>query len=202
METTVRSTASSELPVPEVPASAHALLQGRSPREILGRIVPNDPLRMRARVGRRLEAEALLLDADRVHLRALALCARAALRYRGKPELEAWLEARAAEALREVLEEGEEVARDGKPAALRATGAFASLAPPLGLDADEMRRACARFNRLPADERRAFFDLVLRSHSLDELARTQTESATEIARRARRALDVLLGVELAGGSST
>lgn len=201
MESTARPATSTEPPAPEAPTSVHALLHGRSPREILGRIVPNDPLRMRGRVGRLLETQALLLDADRVHLRALALCARAAVRYRGRPELESWLEARAEEALREVLEEGEETL-PGDAAATREQGAFESLAPPLGLDAGEMKRACARFNRLPAAERRAFFELVLRARSLDDLARSHGEGATEIARRARRALEVLLGQEPVGGPAT
>ena len=55
-----------------------------------------------------------------------------------------------------------------------------------------MRDACSAFNRLPSAERRAFFDLVLQAGSLDELAREGEGSATEIARRARRALDVIL----------
>ncbi len=63
-----------------------------------------------------------------------------------------------------------------------------------------MSRACARFHRLAFPERRAFFDLVLHARSLDELARAGGESATEIARRARRGLDVLLAADDGQGS--
>ena len=187
MENKASPPACPELPQTEIAPGARALLQGRSPKEILSRIVSGDPLRLRARAGRALEEQALFLDADRVCLRALALTSRAAVRYRGQPEIEEWLGARVDEALAELLEEGDESAR--------APGAFESLAPPLGLDPRALGRACARFHRLPHADRRAFFDLVLHAGSLDELARANAESATELARRARRGLDVLLAAD-------
>jgi hypothetical protein len=172
-----------------------SLLQGRSPKEILSRIVAGDPLRLRARSGRRLEAQALLLDADRVFLRALALTSRAAARYRGQPEIEDWLGARIDEALREILEEGEDRPRPDGTGVPRGPDAFETLAAPLGLDPRAMSRACTRFHRLPFPDRRAFFDLVLHARSLDELARVSGENATEIARRARRGLETLLAAD-------
>jgi hypothetical protein len=187
MERKASPPACPELPRTEIASGGRALLQGRSPKEILSRIVCGDPLRLRARAGRALEEQALFLDADRVCLRALALTSRPAVRYRGQPELEEWLGARVDEALAELLEEGPECAA--------APGAFESLATPLGLDPLALGRACARFHRLPLADRRAFFDLVLHARSLDELARANTESATEIARRARRGLDALLAAD-------
>jgi hypothetical protein len=182
-----------EPPRTETAPGWRSLLQGRSPKEILSRIVAGDPLRLRALCGRRLEAQALLLDADRVFLRALALTARAAPRYRGQPEIEEWLEARADEALQELLEEADEA--PGCAAGPRAPGAFETLSKPFGLDPDALRRACARFHRLPLSDRRAFFDLVLHAGSLDELAHARGESATEIARRARRGLEAWLAAD-------
>jgi|RhiMethySRZTD1v2_1073278.scaffolds.fasta_scaffold467860_3 hypothetical protein len=193
MESMASTSACPEPPRLEPAPGWSALLQGRSPREILSRIVAGDPLRLRARAGRRLEAQALLFDADRVLLRALALTARAAPRYRGQPEIEEWLGARVDEALAELLEEGDEAPPPAEGAS--APGAFQVLATPLGLDPHAMSRACARFHRLPFAERRAFFDLVLHARSLDELARSSGESATEIARRARRGLEALLAIE-------
>ena len=187
MENKASPPACPELPRTEVGSGARALLQGRSPKEILSRIVGGDPLHLRARVGRALEEQALFLDADRVCLRALALTSRAAVRYRGQPELEEWLGARVDEALAELLEEG--------PESGGAAGAFESLATPLGLDPRALGRACGRFHRLPLADRRAFFDLVLQARSLDDLARASAESATEIARRARRGLDALLAAD-------
>jgi len=192
MENMASPSACPELPRTETAPGWRALLQGRSPKEILSRIVSGDPLRLRARAGRALEEQALFLDADRVLLRALALTARAAPRYRGQPEIEEWLGARIDEALAELLEEGDEGAR--------AAGAFETLATPLGLDPRVLARACTRFHRLALADRRAFFDLVLHARSLDELARSNAEGATEIARRARRGLDALLAADDAQGA--
>ena len=189
-----------ELPRMEMAPGWRSLLQGRSPKEILSRIVSGDPLRLRARTSRGLEAQALLLDADRVFLRALALTSRAAVRYRGQPEIEVWLGARIDEALQEILAEGEDPPRQEGTGVSRAAGAFETMAAPLGLDPRALSRACARFHRLPFPDRRAFFDLVLHARSLDELARANGESATEIARRARRGLEALLAADEGQGS--
>lgn len=169
-----------------------ALFAGGSPREILSRIVQGDPLSLREHVARRLRADAYLVDADRVHLRCLARCARRAVRYHGRPELAAWLETIVIESIEELHREDQESALGSSDAEATHGGAFSALARPLGLDPRAMRSACVVFNRMSAPERRAFFDLVIRGRSLDELARESGESATEIARRARRALDALL----------
>jgi len=171
------------------------LLSG-TPREVLARLVQDDPLGVRDEVGARLRADALLLDADRVHLRALARISRFANRYRGHPELPAWIESAVAEATQEVLREEHDVCRTPAGAQSGSTSVFSSLAPPLGLEPSAMRAACAAFNALPYAERSTFADLVLRGRSLDETARSSGESATEVARRARRALDVILACAL------
>lgn len=175
------------------------LLAGSSPREILSRLVQGDPLGVRQKLARVLDEQALLLDADRAQLRALARCAREAMRYNGKPEIETWLEERVREALAEIVREDAEAVRANAP--IEPSSAFDALARPLELDPVEMRRACAAFNRLPLQDRRAFFDWVLRSGSLDRLARDAQTNASEIARRARRALEVLLVTESRGGKS-
>jgi DNA-directed RNA polymerase specialized sigma24 family protein len=167
-------------------------LLGGTPREVLARLVQDDPLGIRGKVAARLDADALLLDADRVHLRVLGRISRFASRYRGRPELAAWIESCVAESVQELLREEHEAVRARTPAALEPVGAFATLAPPLGLDPKAMRAACAAFNLLTFVERSAFADLVLRGRSLDEVARAAGESATEVARRARRALDAIL----------
>jgi DNA-directed RNA polymerase specialized sigma24 family protein len=55
-----------------------------------------------------------------------------------------------------------------------------------------MQQACAQFNDLPEPVRKAFFALVLEGAAPAEVARRSGCSLTEIARRARRALDVFL----------
>lgn len=169
------------------------IFEGAGPREILARIVPDDPLGVRAVVARRLQAQAFLVEADRAHVRSLALIARWAPRYDGQPELDVWLEHLVDRALAELagddLDDPEacETARDGASAGV---DAFETLARPLQLHAGSLRSACRNFNRRPPAERRAFFELVLRHRSLDEVAREAGRNAIEVARQARRALEV------------
>lgn len=170
------------------------LLAGGTPREILCRIVQGDPLGLRDRVAQRLHAEAYLLDADRVQLRALARCARFASRYQGRPDFPTWLDEIVNQAIEDILREDLEADVERQKSASTPGAAFIALALPLGLEPETMRLACAGFNQLPGPHRRAFFELVIQGRSLDELARQHRESASEIARRARRALDLLLQV--------
>jgi DNA-directed RNA polymerase specialized sigma24 family protein len=178
------------------PGAWRQWLAGGSSREVLARIVPEDPLEIREHVASALRDGAYLMDAQRVALRCFALVARHALRYRGRPELLEWLQALARESILAILRDDGEAER--KPvAAGREPGrehgeAFAALAKPLGLEPDAMGRACLAFNRLPHADRAAFFALVIAGRSLEELVRQSGESATEIARRARRALDAIL----------
>jgi DNA-directed RNA polymerase specialized sigma24 family protein len=168
------------------------LLSGSSSREVLARIHPGDPLELRRLAGERLRERAWLCDADRVFVRAVARCARFAVRYRGQPELKTWLGERVDEALADLLREDLEAERAGQPPEPEASAAYEDLARPLGLPPAAMRGVCVAFNQLPEAERKAFFALVIESRSLDELARASGEPAPEIARRARRALDAVL----------
>jgi DNA-directed RNA polymerase specialized sigma24 family protein len=168
------------------------LLAGSSAREVLARILNGDPLALRAHVVERLVARAYLLDADRVHLRSLARCARHALRYRGQPELETWLRGIVDEALLDLLREDAEGERANVAPSADELAAYVELARPLGLEPAAMRAVCVAHNQLPSPERHAFHALVIEGRSLDELARDWREPATEIARRARRGLEAVL----------
>lgn len=181
-------------PVPELqlaPVSTRwqDWFRSRSPREILSRIAPGDPLRLRPRIGAFLEQRALLLEADAMQLRALALVARAAVRYRGQPELDLWLLDRIREAAEELIEDPQRSTAEAS--------AFELLGRPLGLDPQGLRRATERFNRLPELDRQAFFGLVLRGKALESMSKEHNECATELARRARTVL--LLFLEHAAG---
>jgi len=155
-----------------------SLLAG-PPARVLERIAAGDPLGLQPRVERILASRSLLLDSEQVFLRALAICARRARRYRGRPGFERWLEQHVAEAIESLVEEG--------------AGARTSQAPArLDLSGDALASACARFNRLPATTRRAFFRLVVEGRSIDSLVHPGGRSAPEIARQARRALLLFL----------
>jgi DNA-directed RNA polymerase specialized sigma24 family protein len=161
-----------------------------TPREVLARLVEGDPLGVRDVVGARLRARWMLFDADRVHLRALALIAREAGTWVGRPALGTWLRVRVDRALDEVLVEAR---RDG--AGLDSStgeGAFAVLGGPLGLTPAAARATTLAFDYLPAPERRAFLNLVIEGQCLDDVARGEGTSASEVGRRARTALDAIL----------
>jgi DNA-directed RNA polymerase specialized sigma24 family protein len=186
-----------ESPPAESSTAWRQWLAGGSPREVLARIVHEDPLGVREHVARGLRSGAWLLDGDRVLLRAFAIVARHAVTYRGRPDVDAWLAHLCEEAIASILrEDGDAERRPAGPGTepwLQAQGAaFAALARPLGLEPESMGRACLAFNRLPASERKAFFALVIAGRTLDELARESGETATDIARRARRALEAIL----------
>lgn len=179
--------------------AARGLLVG-SPREVLARLFPRDPLRVRALVAERLAARYLLMDGERVFLASLARIARGAARYRGSPPLAAWIERevdaaidalRAEEARRAELE-AEEQGPARAPDDGRERCAWRALAPPLGLAPEAMRAACARFNALPLPEREAFVRVVLERRSPDALARESGSSLSELARRARRGIEAVL----------
>ncbi len=168
---------------PSRPADRRALLFAGTPREVLARIVDGDPLGLRPLVVAALRRGAWMMDADRVHLRALALCARQGATYRGRPALDDWLAARVDEAVDDLLDE--ERAAGASPAG----EAFAALARPLSLRADDLRAACARFHARPHEERRAFVRLVIERRPLEQSGADPLETA----RRARRATLALLG---------
>lgn len=179
------------------------LLLTGTPREILARIVPGDPLGLRDRTAQRVRERSVLLDVDRAVLRAFALCASAAVAWRGRPALEHWLAERVDQAIDQVLEEEDGRLSDQDPAPREpGSGAlprdpFTLLAAPLGLDPGAARSACARFNRLEEADREAFFALVVEGTSLDALCGERRTPAPELARRARHALDVLRGASRA-----
>jgi DNA-directed RNA polymerase specialized sigma24 family protein len=96
-------------PAPAAPASPskgwRTLLAGASPREVLARLMCGDPLALRPRISAALDEGAYLIEHDLLHLRVVARIARAAPRYRGQPELDAWLRRHVAEALAELVTE-------------------------------------------------------------------------------------------------
>jgi hypothetical protein len=175
--------------VPRGSGDPHELLARGGPREILARIVPGDPLGLRARVARRARERALLVDVERAALRAIALVAARGPRYRGRPRLDLWLEARIDDALDDLLEE------DRTPGAAR-HGSAADLARRLGLSPAALARGRARFHDLPFDERDAFVRLVIEVDPVEEAARSLGAPGPELARRARRGLVAFLGGEV------
>jgi len=153
---------------------------------VLARLMAGDPLRLRERVAEGLQRNALLLDPDRVVLRCAARIARFAQRYRGQPDIEAWLRSQVDGAAFDLVAEDEEQPRGAGDAAFQGLG---ELARPLGFDPQLVHEACVVHNRFPLEERRVFRSVVLEGRSLDELAARSGQSATDLARCARRVFD-------------
>src|SRR5262245_5898264 len=164
------------------PDRLHELLLTGTPREVLARIVPEDPLELRARVGARISERALLLEVEHVTLRAQALCSLHAAAWRGEPGLEEWLDRRVEEALAAALSEEEGERRGAEDLAL--------FPAPRELDPLALASSCARFNDLPFEQREAFLSVVLDAGAVDRLARARRLSLSELARRARAGLEV------------
>ncbi|HTF91147.1 MAG TPA: hypothetical protein VK843_22215 [Planctomycetota bacterium] len=169
-----------------------SVLGGMSPREVLARLLQGDPLELRQVVAARLAQRAYLFDADRVHLRALAHCARYAVRYRGTPAIEIWLAEIVDQALIELLREDVEAEKRGAPVDSEELAALVDLARPLGLEPAAMRRVCLAHNLLREPERQAFHGLVIAGRGLEEVARALGASGVEVARLARRGLEAVL----------
>ena len=175
--------------------SAARLLLAGTPRQVLARILPGDPLDLRSRCAERLRARAQFVDVDRVLVRSQARIARAAASRRMHIGLEPWLDARIEEAIDDVRDEAG--LRSPEPGSV-----FQLLAQPLGLSAREMARACKRFNALEIEVRRAFFELVVEGLALERAAEHLGRSALEVARDARLGLNAFLLVEPGRGRGT
>jgi hypothetical protein len=154
-----------------------AILAGAGSHAVLARLLQGDPLELRSRVARALERRALVLDAERAFLRALARTARLAQRYRGEPALGTWLDQRVDEALLELVREDQEAERSEAAPAVSA-----SLCRPLGLEPRAARRILTALNSRPLAERRAFCELVVAGRAFDGLG----PQAVPTARLARR----------------
>ncbi len=166
-------------------------LRGRSPMEVLHRLLDHDPFELQGRSVGRLEARALLLAERRVYLRTLARVAYAAPKYRGVPPLDEWLEGRIDQAIEEILEEDLEAELSGEPLAVPYESRLVSLSESLGLEIGMTRRACLRFNALPDRARRAFFAVAIQGKTVHRyVAEGQGPPLTVVA-DLRLALDAL-----------
>lgn len=171
---------------------------GRSPQEILERLVQEDDIGLRQRVAARLRDEAWMLDADRVHLRALARVAREAPEYRGTPELATWLDGHVDAAVIDLLEEDSDALAGVFELEPEDDAALAALARPLGLAPEHARAVCVAFNTRPPEERRAFRALCL--DGAGGAARESATGAAETLRRARRVMEAVLAADAAAGA--
>lgn len=173
----------------------------RDPRALSGGLVAGDPLRLRLLCGERAVDRALLVDLEDAQRRLVerlcwTLSGRMGDAGRGAGEAvlsgpmpgdargaESWLRACVDGVLDELLGAVEGSDRD----------AFALMGRPLGVEPAAFRRGCARFNRGPEVERRAYMALVRDDLTLEQAAVHEGCAPLELAARARRALERLVG---------
>ena len=145
----------------------NALLRGGSSREILERIFEGDPLEIEARCRERIESRAYLLDAGRLHLRAVARVARAAPGWKGEPSLAEFIMERIDYSAQELIQEDREEELSGTPPADPQDPRFTLLTETLGIPIALARRACVAFNYLPERVRCAYFAVLVRGKTVN-----------------------------------
>jgi hypothetical protein len=143
------------------PGAVPEILRGKSPRQVLERLLQGDPLELAARCRESLEGSARLLDPSRLHLRALARVAHAALHYTGDPPLADWLERRIEQSIQELLAEDREEVRQGLPLPTPSDPRYAFVSEVLGLEPAQALHACVAFNALAHEVRCVWFALTI-----------------------------------------
>lgn len=174
-------------PAPEEPAW-RGVLAGRSPREILARLVDGDPLDLRARCALRVRSQAVLLDVDRLHLRTMAHVARHAPAYTGSPPIDAWLGEQIRKATQELLQEDAELVASGAIPEAPADERLLLIANTFGIDSALMGRCCVAFNRTAYEARTAFYGLVLDGKDLEAWCKENSTTASRARASLRSAL--------------
>lgn len=153
------------------------LFDADSSRELLARLATSDPLSLRTRVRLRIRTSALLLHADRLLLRALALCAYRGQLYAGRPALDDWCDAIVRSSVRELLREDLEREYSAEPLAADDEVMFRLFAELFGIETPLTRLASVRYHLVPRESRRVLWTVALEGTSLRELA---TRSSTPV----------------------
>lgn len=166
------------------------LLVGGS-EAVLTRIVPCDPLGLRALLVGELRRRALLFDIERLLERLFAVVAHRAVSWRGEPRLTRFLRDCSREAIKSALEEPESGPAKG-PSALVHRDLFTILARPLGLAPQAMRVSCAAFNRRDPLDRELFVRILLEGASPDAVASERALTVVEVLRSLRRTIEDLV----------
>lgn len=148
------------------PFAGAGALRGRSPKEVLHRLLDHDPFELEARSSARVDQRALLVSVSRVGLRALARVAYAAMRYAGQPPLAEWLSEQIDMSIEEILEEDVEAELSCEPLEPPYERHLLFVSQSLGIELGLARRACIRFNALPEPARRTFFALHVHGKSV------------------------------------
>lgn len=186
------STANAPSAIGDASAQRLRMLLSGTRREVLARLVCGDPLQLGRRLALAMARVGVLVEVERAQLRAAARLAFEASHGLPPSGLEAWVQRQVDAA---VLEGSEAPAGTGTPSDADVApreGPLEEFARSLGLPEGAGPRLLDALNRCPEPERRAFLALAVQGGDLDALAHAQQTNASEIGRRARRALETLL----------
>lgn len=176
---------------PDPPDVIELLVQG-NPRRLLPVFVEGDPGGIRRRCIRRIEARSLIVQSDRLFLRAAARIASAMQEYRNEIlQVASWLDHWIDRSIDEILEEDRAACEKGEPS----TGAFAELAQQCDMPLEEVRRTVVSFHSLEEEARQSFYRRVLRDQPLEAYARQEETPLGQVAELARQAIVEMLAKE-------
>ncbi len=151
---------------PELPDARNLLSDaGETPEEVHARIASGDPLDLYPLCGVRIRERSLLLDADRVFGRALAVVAVSTVVEREDRGSGPWLLDKVDRAIRLLLQEDQEQERSATPA--DDDSAYLFLVDAFAIERALARTAAVRFNNLDERARRVFFRLLVDGASVE-----------------------------------
>lgn len=175
------------------------ILTAGSPREIMRRILAGDPLGVVDRARHWLDANAFLLDSNRLALRTMAHIAHSARYYSGRPDLHTWIELLLERATKSLIDEDREADRLETPVEEDEIAPFAFLSDALGIEPSLARRACVVFNGMPEYDRRVFYATSVLGKSLQRHVSegngppAKAEAALQRVLRSLRSIDGMPG---------
>ncbi|MBI1381495.1 MAG: hypothetical protein GC161_10470 [Planctomycetaceae bacterium] len=167
------------------------LFDADSTRELLARLATGDPLSLRPRVLLRIRTSALLVHADRLLLRALALCAYRGQLYAGRPTLDEWCDTIVRQSVRELLREDLEREYAAEPLSADDEVLFRLFAELFGIETPLTRLASVRYHLVPRENRRVLWTVALEGTSLAALAERTSTPAHQLEQQLRGAFEAL-----------
>jgi hypothetical protein len=151
------------------PAYWPSFLRGEDASAILAHLSEGDPLRLQEASARRLREVWYLLDPERVYLRALAVCAKAASKEAPPQDLAAWKLAKIDLAIEQLVRADHEAEHAHPEIVAEEEKVFPLLTDSLMVDPELVRFASSSFNALDPLPRRAFFELLIEGREVAEV---------------------------------
>jgi PAS domain-containing protein len=180
------------VPPPTAPQRWQELFDVWDSRELLGRLVDGDPLSLRPRVLRMCREHALLMHADRLLMRALALCAFKGQLYTGSPPIEKWCDSVVQRAARDLLHEDLEREVGGELLLREDEVLFRLFVELFGVEPPLSRRASVRFHQAPLNARRVVWRITLEGRPIDAVAGLEGITQQEAEGHLRSVLESLI----------